>query len=65
MEKKLFQAVVVASLKYGAKPEVPMSYGTAGFRGLAKKLPLVCFRVGLFANLLSIKRNAPVGTFHI
>jgi phosphoacetylglucosamine mutase len=57
----LFQAVVATSLKYGTKPGVPMSYGTAGFRCLGDKLPLVCFRVGLFANLLSIKRNAPVG----
>ena len=61
MEEKLFKAISLAASQYGTKLEAHMLYGTAGFRAISSKLPLVCFRVGLLAALLAKKRNSPVG----
>jgi len=63
METTFLSNLTTSSSKYGLKQPSYMTYGTAGFRSEATKLPLVCFRVGIMASLLSRKRGTPVGIF--
>ena len=49
------KALEVAADKYPKPTGVTYSYGTAGFRTLATKLPCVMFRVALLAILRSKK----------